>query len=244
MIYRVLIGLIILVVTYFLYYKKSIDTESVLNISCFELKQNHVDTLRKSKVTMDIVESGAPMLAFELADIVFPGNVFSNEFLNTNNRNIIKGITFQIFIQSANLDAGKYSFENPFYNDEKHMKRIANTKLVELYKQKQINFNFTIQHAKLLKAANARYTKYLIGIDPKRPYKDATAFELDMADILGITLERDNEKNIVRNDQVIELNQFHSEMLPALQVLLKNGTINTGKYCRKTPYPNWKSQKQ
>ncbi|MCP3873081.1 MAG: hypothetical protein GY699_08005, partial [Desulfobacteraceae bacterium] len=149
-----------------------------------------------------------------------------------------KGTIFEIYLDSAELAASEYSFINPFYNDRLHMDRVSHMpKVAELYKNEKIKFNFTDQHAKLLKSVNAGLSDYIIGINPKRPYGDATYFEPDMADILGIKYSLNSKKHaIMSKEQLEEMRELHYELLPALQVLLIYGSIKTGKYCRDTSY--------
>lgn len=237
------VGYFIYIATYFLYFKNVTNTDNFSSVNCFVLEQKHLDSLRTSKVTMNQIESGSPMLALTLTDFLFPVHIFTSSSLNSINKNAIKGIAFDIFTDVAELQAGEYTFQNPFYEDKAHARRIANTSLEQLYKQAQITFSLTDQHTTLLKATDAGYNHGIIGINPKRPYGDATAFELDMADILGVTIERDSDNNIVSNEQTKALFRLHEALLPALQVLLQKGTIETGKYCRKTAFTPWQKQR-
>ncbi|GAA0402595.1 hypothetical protein GCM10009133_09150 [Cocleimonas flava] len=241
MILRILIALIISIVAYVTYYNNAISTDYNEDIACFDLNDSHINTLRNSAVTFDTTEGGAPMLSFELKDLLFPGKISANESLDTTNRAIIKGIAFQIFLNAATLKSGNYSFTNPLFDDDNHNSRISSIpKLLELYDNKTIGFYFNENHATLLKSSKASFSYGVIGINAKRPFGDSTAFEYDIADIVGekYPVNNDNTGNMSA-EMLDRIMRLYYELVPALQVLLINGEIETGKYCRENSNSEW-----
>ena len=101
MILKILIAFIVSISAYIVYYKNAISSDYNAEVNCFDLNESHINELRNSSVTWDTTEGGAPMLALSLSDILLPGKISANESLNTNNRAIIKGTAFQIFLIST-----------------------------------------------------------------------------------------------------------------------------------------------
>jgi hypothetical protein len=96
-----------------------------------------------------------------------------------------------------------------------------------------ITFELTAEHVRLLRALRIdwREPNSLVGINFKRPYGDMTYFELDMADILGVPISRDeHQQPSFSNEQIAYFDRLHAEMLFALPVLLRHGAPSSGPY--------------
>jgi hypothetical protein len=80
-------------------------------------------------------------------------------------------------------------------------------------------------------AEQDRYLQ-LPGINSKRPYGDRVYYEEDMARVLGLD-QKGVDIDDLSDEQLKMLQDLHVEMLYALQVYLKFGSIAPGAYHRK-----------
>ena len=110
-----------------------------------------------------------------------------------------------------------------------------------------LKFEMTEQHIKLLRHMHVGWQKCEYGapeINPKRPYGNSWV-EGDIAKILGIepdgSTDWDGEK-IHSLQQVKAMYVLHLETQLALQIVLRTGKFETGKYVRKGSWDDWKKE--
>lgn len=98
----------------------------------------------------------------------------------------------------------------------------------------KLEFWVTTDHILLLQRMNIGFIDYIEfgapAVDPKRPYGSSDVY-CDIAEILGI-LPDDGEE--FSGNQRGRMDEIHNEMKTVLQILVKNLSIEEGKYeCRK-----------
>jgi hypothetical protein len=220
----------------------------------FVLTENHIRMFRRMIVVWDASESGAPVVQIyqppgalaELAGMI--GITLKNDFLadgpDDRRFEFDVGAAFEIFLHYGHLDEGNYTYDNPFLQMEIETWPVDahSDRTLTLPQGKTIDFEFIRSHARLLKAANAGWLDYLQrpGINSKRPYGDRVYYEEDMARVLGLD-QKGVDIDDLSDEQLKMLQDLHVEMLYALQVYLKFGSIAPGIYCRKG-YGMWVPQ--
>ena len=199
----------------------------LLAVSMFRLTGTHLKLLRHAVVLWSPVESGAPgvlvspLMALDekgMSDATYADIAKRGGLPNVDKQQIDQLVrempeAFEQLLAHGKLAPGTYKYDNPIA-DLPWAVRALPDELANLAKDKVVTFRFTERHAKLLR--NARWWGMMM--NPKRPYGDMTAFELDMATILG---EPDDEKRLWK---------LHTETLSALQVYLQNAKLEPGEY--------------
>jgi len=228
----------------------------------FTLTENHVAVFRKMIVVWDPSESGAPVV-----DIYYPDNFYQEVARELNielsdkdveeNSEVFQqfaqeiGNSFEILLSFGTLKDGKYSYKNPYFGLDFAVDELPadsySGRTIPIPQQEYIEFYFSEDHAKLLKNANAGWLHYwqLPGINSKRPYGISTFFEVDMAELLDMPYEK-NEEGIAQLSpaQLQKLRALHGEMLYALQVYLEYADVDLGVYYRKPAgYGVWVKEK-
>ena len=129
------------------------------------------------------------------------------------------------FISEGRLRPGRYSYRNPLPSLPM-VENLVPPSHQELARETTVTFDFTAEHAKLLRAARWEGGGGWLGMNPKRPYGDMTYFELDMLEILGEPeTARDAEGHLAR-EQEARLGRIHEDMQVALQVFLLHAEIS------------------
>lgn len=109
-----------------------------------------------------------------------------------------------------------------------------------------VTFELTKEHIKLLSSMCVGWQDAEYGapeINPKRPYGNS-AVEIDMADILGIRLAKDEEgERFLSIGQSSAMNKLHKEMETALQVVLATRSFEPGIYAKHEYHRDWKLTK-
>ena len=107
-------------------------------------------------------------------------------------------------------------------------------------------FLLTEQHIKLLSKMNVSWWDAEFGapcIDPKRPYGNSSVIA-DMAEILGLKGKTCPHCGELLEEQDVErLNNFHKEMKIALQIALSTQSFKPGKYVANEYCNDWKLEK-
>jgi hypothetical protein len=155
------------------------------------------------------------------------------------------GSALEIALDAARLTPGAYSYANyfakiaspvlemlmpPWLDGEEFSSEHA---YMPVPTGDTITFELTAEHLRLLRALRVDWLERnsLAGINFKRPYGDMTYFELDMADILGVPVHRDEQQQPLFSDEQLRyFHRLHAEMLFALPVLLRHGTLGAGLY--------------
>ena len=155
------------------------------------------------------------------------------------------GIAVEIALDAARLEPGTYSYPNYFAQIECPALEMlmpppfgtaespSESNYLPVPTGDTITFQLTVEHVRLLRGLRIdwREPNSLVGINFKRPYGDMTYFELDMADILGIPVPRDEQQYPnFPEEQLRYFHQLHTDMLYALPILLRHGTLSTGYY--------------
>ena len=107
---------------------------------------------------------------------------------------------------------------------------------------KQQTFELTEEHIKLLRNAYVKFYDAEYGapaVDCKRPYGNSSV-EYDMAEILGIVPEGDEEEDELSEDQMTMLAALHRQTATALQIILATGSFEPGTYVLEGYGTNWK----
>jgi len=104
------------------------------------------------------------------------------------------------------------------------------------------SFTVTEEHIKLFKKAHVAWDPAEFGapgINPKKPYGNSNVLE-NIAEIIGLELfeDEDNEKHLSKEQGLI-CRRLHTELETALQILLSNCPIETGKYECDKYHINW-----
>lgn len=180
----------------------------------FVWKDQHTAQLRKARVGWDTVESGAPCL-------------------DSGDEKLLKAL--QIALLFGELTPGGYQ-----YNKPKDMEHSFFTE--ELPSQSV--FKFTEDHRKLLRhmviEMSETWDGEVPGCDPKRPYGDFTAYQIEMALHLGRIPARKPEDHDPMTDEIYQdMTDLHHEMQPALQVFLENFTLASGSEFKGGEYGYW-----
>lgn len=138
------------------------------------------------------------------------------------------GRAFEVFLSVGEMEPGRYTFKNHY----KHLfpsgsYSFDGKKIPVLQNNEDAEFELTKDHLKLLKHLNLRG----LLVDPKRPYGDMSYFEIDMAAILGIPVPRtaDGKPNFSQ-EQMDRFAKLHTEMMPAMQVMVLDAKVQPGKY--------------
>jgi hypothetical protein len=137
---------------------------------------------------------------------------------------------FEIMLQLGELKPGSYKLANRLRDMYPKGSFIIDANSDDRFvfpQTNQIEFNMTDNHLKLLRRVNS------VGlfVDPKRPYGDMKYFEIDMADILGITVPRSAEGHVNFTDEQLSIfRKLHIEMLYAMQVFLLYASLKAGFY--------------
>jgi len=194
----------------------------------FTLTDKHINLLRHALVLWAPIESGAPAVMItplqagkENGTPEFYADVAKRAGLTSVDKAQIDQLIADMpealaqLLAQGKLAAGTYRYDNPLAAVSFAANALPDEQM-HLAKEKSVSFAFTERHAKLLH--NARWRGMFM--NPKRPYGDMTAFERDMAAILG---EPEDEQ---------KLWTLHTEMLPALQVWLLKASIAPGDYPR------------
>jgi hypothetical protein len=132
---------------------------------------------------------------------------------------------FAQMLAHGKLPAGHYEYTNPLVDSPATPAVNLPPELSSLATDKIVTFDFTDQHAALLRAARW----WGLWMNDKRTYGDMTYFELDIAAILHQPVARDQKGNLPA-DQEQTLWKLHTETLPALQVYLQKAEIAPGEY--------------
>lgn len=218
-----------IVLIYALYCRASSQTDFVHGFNrdnktgeeFFKLEEEHVKQFRNVIVGLNDMEGGAPLIEPQAIDFLFPGGLSMQEGIKLSSKRNERIYVLQVMLQNAELTSDDHEFELG----------------------KGRHFEFTHQHLRLLRKLNVQWQAHLfaLGIDPKRPYGDATFFELDMADILGIKHNYSDPNDLSRADRatIESLNKLHDEMVPAMQVLLWFGQVRYGWYHRINEFNAW-----
>jgi len=197
---------------------------------CFILTQEDIDLLKKSPVWwIPNVENGVAILDLNLASLPEPLARFRELFRSKQNKLEVES-SFQIFMAFAQMSPGNYPLA---VGDVIQKGKNPNDSITI---RNPVSFKMTEQHLKLLENLNVKWQKYLNALvtDPKRPYGDMTYFELDMADILEIPLEKDSKgQRQISAEQQKLFDQLFTDLPRSLRVFLKNATLSPGKFCRK-----------
>jgi hypothetical protein len=199
----------------------------------FDLTQDHIDFLRTVTVQYDPdMENGATVLDFHAARTL-PERIAArlwDHFILSKARKSELEASFEIFLAFAELGPGRYAIAPDDVTDDRPDTPEA------LRVTAPPKFQFTEQHLKLLNHANGRWDDFYdsLIIDPKRPYGDMTYFELDMADILGMPIQRDgkDEPKIAPAQQAI-FDGLFGDLPVSLQTFLKYASISPGRFYRK-----------
>ncbi len=233
-------------IVYALYHWASFENDFTENyqkdpqkgLDFFQLNPQHVKHYREAVITLNPMEGGAPMVKPEIFGVLFPSHFSLKNGFRIANKRLEKTYALQVILQNATLAPGNYQFKNLLPSN------IKNTTLTQIYSQPSVVFEFTQQHAKLVRKLSVNEQSYFftLGIDPKRPYGDTTFYALDMADILSIKHNLNSHENTNQSDKRIltALHKLHDEMVPAMQVLLHHGKIKTGWYYRDGEFNTWK----
>lgn len=199
----------------------------------FDLTQEQVDFLRTLPVTYDPnMENGATVLDLHRGRSV-PGRIvarlWDHFFLSVERKSELEA-SFQIFLAFAELAPGRYAVARDDVAD--YRPNVEDSFRVRL----QQEFQFTDQHLKLLNHARGTWDDFYntLIINPKRPYGDLTYFELDMAEVLGISLERDakGDRKIAKAQQAT-FDALFKDLPLSLRIFLKHASISPGKFYRK-----------
>lgn len=214
----------------------------------FVLTEEQIQQLRKLIVGWSQVESGAPGVNYVETfgmnpDDEDPGPVIL-EWLGmkpqgaggqytpeqqTAGMEHFSGLekAFAILLSAGEIKPGHYSFKNHWKKLFPHGGYIFDGKLVPAPAGDTIDFDLTAEHLKLVRRANIEG----LFVDPKRPYGDMTYFEIDMADALGIPVPRKSDGSPdFSKEQMDHFARLHTDMLPALQVMLLNAHVLPGQY--------------
>ena len=155
------------------------------------------------------------------------------------------GTALEVALDTAQLNPGTYSYPNYFATIESPVldrlmppqfegeESPSENAYLPVPTGDTITFELTAEHLRLLRALRIdwREPNSLVGINFKRPYGDMTYFELDMADILGIPVPRDEQQQPNFSDEYLSyFHRLHAEMLFALPVLLRHGALSSGPY--------------
>jgi hypothetical protein len=177
------------------------------------------------------MESGATLLELHRSDSI-PyrlSGALIEQFRSRASKEDLEA-SLQIFLAFATLTPGKYALELGDVSDLRPGMS-ASRSIVP-----RTEFEMTAQHLELLRNARGRWLDYYftLGIDPKRPYGDMTYFEIDMADILSIPVQRDAAGSpIFSKEQQALFDRLFAELPFSLRVFLKNASLRPGNFCRK-----------
>jgi len=213
----------------------------------FTLTDAHLQLIRSSIVAWAPIEAGAPAVlcspllvtedsehpsAALYADVAARAGLKLSSPPSDADRRRIDELMRELpqalaqLVQRASLQPGTYSYRNPLVGSLQGARAPdgAEGKAAE-----SVTFDYTPDHAKLLRHANWRG----LFMDPKRPYGEMTFFELDMAEILGESVPRaqDGAPSFAPGQQE-RYDRLHAQMLEALQVFLVHARMRPGAYPR------------
>jgi len=186
----------------------------------FKLKQEHLNLLHKSIVLWSPVESGAPALMLSpfgvdedltpqlLKDVAARAGIKDADKKQIETLLLEMPDALETFVEHAKIEPGTYEYDNPIA-ELPFAENVVPDDLKSYAHEKHIKFTLTAQHITLLH--HARWNG--VFMNPKRPYGDMTTFEIDMAEILKVP----------RDDKAMW--KLHTEMMPALQVVLLYGKM-------------------
>lgn len=188
----------------------------------FKLTPAHLQLLRHSVVLWSPVESGAPGAVISPLMVEDEGKLSDAAYADIAKRAGLPKVdkaqidqliqempeAFDQLLEHGHLAPGTYHYDNPLAAIPWSAQTLP-SELANLATDKVVTFQLTERHLKLLRKAQWG----MMMMNPKRPYGDMTAFERDMADILGEPLD---EKRLWK---------LHTEMLPALQIYLQNAKL-------------------
>jgi len=240
-----LLPILLIALLYAIYYSAARKTNFVhsfrksskTNEEFFKLEDKHLSYFRNVAVDLFEAESGAPYIRPQLIDFLNPGGLSLRNGLKTTSKRKKREYVLEILLQNAQLVPGNYKFENRLIGKgySKH--------LDPLYSHHTVTFEITNQHVKLLRKLWVGWEDYLyaLAVHVKRPFGDATFFELDMADILGIDISVAKNGDISTSDRekLNNLYELYLELVPAMQVLLNFGEVQTGWYQRLGEFKPW-----
>lgn len=134
---------------------------------------------------------------------------------------------FRVFVNAGTIKPGHYTFKNHYKQMFPSGAYSFDAKKIPVSQNESVDFELSKDHIKLLKHLNLRG----LFADPKRPYGDMTYFEIDMADALGIPVPRtaDGKPNFSK-EQMDRFARLHTDMMPAMQVMVLNAQVPAGKY--------------
>ncbi len=145
------------------------------------------------------------------------------------------------FVLHAELSPGRYEFESPLVPSQLDQQPFAASARVQI-DGGTIRMDVTAEHLALLRGAQVRLfdddgIRCEAGIDPKRPYGETAFFYADMARLLALEPEGPpddggRQRRAWTEDQLAWLHDLHVTTQPALQVLLRFGTLGTDRFYR------------
>ena len=195
------------------------------------LKDEHVRLLRAATVVWSGVESGAPAVLpspqfLEVDELPYEdiarraGLTLASPPTQEQLRHIERLLSelpeaLAEFLGEGRLKPGRYSYRNPLPSVP-HVGNLVAPSHKELSHDATVTFDFTAEHAKLLRAARWEG----VAMNPKRPYGNMTYFELDMLEILGEPKTARDAEGHLALEQEHRLGRLHEDMQIAVQVFL------------------------
>lgn len=212
----------------------------------FQLTDRHLALLRRSVISWDPTEVGAPAIDPEkpFGSRSVRKDVAQAAQLSPKDAKGIKafyaemGHALQTLLWYGELAPGVYRVPHPLKGRRSWLDGLTGDG--DPPPPETIEIRFEETHRKLLDRAHLRWTNWpeeeaddgLVptpGIDPKRPYGDRTYFTLDMAEILGMPIRAD-EGEPMTEEQQKHLVALHHEMKHALQVFVVKAQVAPGAY--------------
>ena len=223
-----------------------------------DLTAAHLALLRAALVSWDITEGGAPTFDPErpygsarpwddVARLTGERRALNTRRLKTLHAEM-KAV-LEIALAFGRLEPGEYSYPNRLAG---RASIVSADILAEdgTPPPETIAVRVTPEHLQLLTRASIRWNDWpdelgedglvaVPGFDPKRPYGNFTAFEVEMAQHLGIPLEKDPDGVAILPPALGErLRRMHREMQPVLQVFVQRARLDAGRY-EGDEYGNW-----
>lgn len=221
-----------------------------MNPTHFDLSPHHIRLLRKAIVLWDASEGGAPFIGAygnrvdamvcDVAEVVglpvLSPDRYSDEQATAIGRVMQEmGTVLPIVLSCGQIRAGVYSYRNPLLAIEPPEAASAISEIYQMDygadQREVIQFEIGSQHIRLLRHMTAGWLDYagVVGVNSKRPYGDRSYYQIDMAEVLELGPEVDDD---LHN----ELETLHQEMQPALQVFVQNAEIVPGRYRPESAY--------
>lgn len=181
------------------------------------IDEETLEGLREVPVGWDLCEVGAPYLAY---DDEVPDHALA---------------LLEILLQEGELAPGDYAYSKPEGMDFSfHAEALEDDS----------TFSFTDEHRQLLKAVALDMSEVdtadeeVPGVDPKRPYGAFTFYQLEMADHLKLLPEGFQQEQGLPEGMEERLTDLHHQMQPALQVFLREASLQPGTFERQG-YDAW-----